>query len=341
MDLKPLYSLSSTGKEKYWSIQVVDDHLHMTFGYTGGRMQTTTRKVQRKDPYKEALSRWEKKLKQGYFERNAGAGEMRTSWAMLAHDYTKRARDVIFPCFVQPKVDGVRVLFKEGTFYTRSGDERHFDAELAHGLSILKFPYPLDGELYNPTLSFEELAGLVNRDTLTLEESQKLNFYIFDYISEEPFKVRMHSLQQLRPCTERITILETQECLDTAQVDTYLEMYLARGFEGLILRNACGVYKSGFRSKDLQKYKLFQEEEFKITGYKQGKGKASSGVIWKCAAANGHEFYVKPACTDEMSAAYLSAADSFIGHPLTVKYQEKTKYGVPRFPVAKGIRYSL
>ena len=114
--------------------------------------------------------------------------------------------------------------------------------------------------------------------------------------------------------------------------------YVNEGFEGAMVKNTEGFYKRGYRSSDIQKCKPFTDEEFTIIGYKEGKGKYKGCVIWQCTTDNGDSFYVDPMGSNAMNAQYLEDAHKYIGKPLTVKFQGKTKRGIPRFPVGKAIR---
>ena len=111
------------------------------------------------------------------------------------------------------------------------------------------------------------------------------------------------------------------------------------GYEGLILRNITGEYCEGpSRSKHLQKYKSFQDDEFPIVGYHEGSGLESGCIIWECKISDGTVFSVRPRGTREVRSEYLIKADNYIGKKLTVRFQELSEIGVPRFPVGIDIR---
>jgi DNA ligase-1 len=113
--------------------------------------------------------------------------------------------------------------------------------------------------------------------------------------------------------------------------------YVAEGYEGLILRNAKGVYKVKHRSNDLQKYKEFFDAEYPIVGFREGDGVEKGCVIWLCSAPAG-QFAVRPRGTHQERQAAFAAGAAAIGKKLTVRYQELTNDGIPRFPVGIAIR---
>ena len=115
--------------------------------------------------------------------------------------------------------------------------------------------------------------------------------------------------------------------------------FVEAGYEGIMLRNAAGVYRANYRSNDLQKYKEFMEDEYRIIDFKEGEGRDAGAVIWVCETADGKEFTVRPRGSFEQRREWFNDGDSYIGKNLTVVYQELTEDGKPRFPVAKAVRY--
>ena len=85
-----------------------------------------------------------------------------------------------------------------------------------------------------------------------------------------------------------------------------------------MLRNPAGLYSFGYRSEDLQKYKLFEEDEFPIVGTsidRQGYGQ------FVCRSHAGHEFDVRPKGEAAFREYIAAHPEEFIGKLLTVRYQ--------------------
>ena len=95
---------------------------------------------------------------------------------------------------------------------------------------------------------------------------------------------------------------------------------------------------SNHRSYDLQKYKEFKEEEFKIVGYTKGEGRDDEAVLWICETETKLTFTVRQSIPLNKRRELYIHANQYIGKQLTVKFQECTDKGVPRFPVGKAIR---
>ncbi|NDE13710.1 hypothetical protein EBZ80_02135 [bacterium] len=341
----------------------------ITHGVEGGTLQTATRTYRRgknagrknatdahDQAVAETLRRWlDKKEKEGYRERDGGtAVAMDTRQPilpMLAKTYQKGKKcGIVFPCLVQPKIDGVRCLFRreeDGRIVGRSrtGGEFFTLATIAEALEPLFREHPsavLDGEIYSSEMPFEELAGLVKKKK-DFEDDPRLGaleYHVFDLVdATTPFHERIERLcGMIRGIGGQIRMVETREVESETDAMGYFRGLIEAGYEGLILRNREGRYAVNKRGSDLQKYKEFEEEEFVVVGFREAEGLDAGTVIWVCRTADGQEFAVRPRGSREQRAEWLRDAAAMVGRPLTVIFQEKTEKGVPRFPVGKAIR---
>ena len=90
------------------------------------------------------------------------------------------------------------------------------------------------------------------------------------------------------------------------------------------------------------KYKDFQQEEFKIIGFKQKKvvnGKITLGAVI-LETVNGHTFNASPSMNDTEKQNIWENQSEYMNYIATVKFFEMTPKGVPRFPVLLGFRCS-
>jgi ATP-dependent DNA ligase len=257
---------------------------------------------------------------------------------MLAHDYNKRGKSIKFPCFVQRKFDGTRCVAMpgKGLFSRNKKSYPHLDHIVAE---INKLPpsIVLDGELYSDTLTFQEIVGLVKRETLKAgdEEKQKqIKFHVYDIINRMPYEQRYANLQILfgKYKFKYLELVKTEECCSEEQMKELHAQYVADGYEGIMLRNKLGLYKNA-RSDSLQKFKEFFDSEFKVVDYKEGEGLEGGCVIWVCETEDGQRFACRPRGTREERIELFKNGDRYIGNMLTVRFQELTDTGLPRFPV--------
>lgn len=262
---------------------------------------------------------------------------------MLALEYEKRGKDIKFPCFVQPKVDGCRALYFNKKFWSRNGNVFPGLDHIASALIHVPEEVILDGELYcDPNvINFQTLVGLLKKSKYSPQEHvvvQHIEYLVYDTVSGEDFFIRHSKLEKLglsKPCV----ILPTEVCKSPSDVNSMLKNALEQGWEGIMLRNAKGTYKTKVRSKDLQKLKPFKTDEFEIIGYEQGTGSDTGCIVFKCKTPQGKLFNVRPQGTVEYRSNLFKKGESLVGKQLTVRYQNLIdESGIPRFPVGLAIR---
>lgn len=300
---------------------------------------------------------------------------------MLAHVYEpnkNKKNQIVFPCCVQPKLDGLRCVAylaannAKPIYQSRTGAHfstmDHLDASVADFIRKIRGKLGgdqaiyLDGELYTDKIPFETLAGLIKKKKITEEDREKLaivEYNIYDvYIPSSPdltFIARWELLKTLydgigdqvadftltpseNPPPYRGICLVATEMAGLNDFRRKFCEYVEQGYEGVMLRNLSGVYRTNYRSHDLQKYKEFFEDEFEIVGFSEGEGRERGTVIWKCITKEGREFSVRPKGTVEYRKELFENAKKYVGKMATIIYQELSEYGVPRFPVGKAVR---
>ena len=136
---------------------------------------------------------------------------------------------------------------------------------------------------------------------------------------------------------KHLVLVQTEECDKEETMMKKHAEYVAQGYEGIMLRNKDGLYK-GTRTNDLQKYKQFMDDEYKVVGFEEGSGLEKGAVIWVCVTPNKTEFRVRPRGTRESRQELFANGADYIGKMLTVRFQELTDDGIPRFPVGIAFR---
>jgi len=111
----------------------------------------------------EANSKIINKMSTGYFHTIEDAEDNEVLLPMLAKDYKKESHKVEYPCFVQPKLDGMRALGYTNKFISRKGKEILNMDHILEELNKLKLNAPLDGELYAHGKSFQENMRLIKK----------------------------------------------------------------------------------------------------------------------------------------------------------------------------------
>jgi len=364
-----LYAHSSKGDVKVWKgwVDNLGDKsvMNFSFGLLDGKQQTQTKTItegknigrsNETTHFEQAVSQLESKMNK---KRDSGYGEDKENievpiLPMLALPFEKRKHNIEYPCYVQPKIDGVRMTCRKVDgkieMFTRKGKPftimTHIEKDLIrifkHGFREETFY--LDGELYSDTLTFQELAGVVRRSSNDEETLKQIHYVVFDCFDLiKPFwefKYRYRQIVDIPDIywTDSVRDIPTIPVLTEKQIFEIHTNFTTDGHEGTMVRNEQGLYKLNSRSSDLQKLKTFLDDEYEIVGFKEGTGTDDGCVIWECKTQDEQTFSVRPKGSKAERQGYFQNGNKWIGSKLTVRYQELTDDGIPRFPVGITIR---
>lgn len=325
---------------------------------------------------KEAQAKWTKQKKKGYVESlaDAEAGKVDETLIkggiepMLAPSeiFPHYKKDLTWPVYTQPKLDGNRCInfVADNALWTRTrktiGSVPHIVAATREAFGDRQLI--LDGELYNHEYRdhFEDLMSLI-RPPGPVEGHEVVQYWIYDLPSNKgKFSERYAELEELFKQVDPagpLQLVPTRLAKNEDEVFAHHEVNLGLEFEGTMVRND-GPYEEGRRSRHLQKLKTWKDAEYQIIGFADGRGKdASTVAAFYCAISPDYtpEAWVQ-ICENiaagrpelrgfkaRLKASYdyrrkLFAKKDFVGKPLTVKYQNLTADGKPRFPIGKAIR---
>lgn len=373
-----LYGMDKNNKVKEWYIKVENkvefSLITMTYGYVGGAKTvgvTTVHygknrgKKNETTHYQQSIldaeSKWKKKRDTfGYTtnitELKAKTQKTKESFVnlpMLAQDYKKHQKKVIFPSYLQPKLDGYRMIYNSPLVTTRTGKEYTIfkQTQLYKRLCEAKLDVCLDGELYvhDPNFTFERYGVLRKQKNITEQDLITLNqiqYHVYDIVdSTLPYSERLEKLRSL-PVIEGLCVVETLECKTKDEIDELHRGFVKDGYEGSIVRNKNGKYICKYRSFDLLKYKDFDDGEFKIVDYTFEKDTSPNNresgidnnlIVWICETdVSGPRFNVQSKGTkEERKLLYNEASRTpghYIGKKLWVQHFGFTADGIPRFP---------
>jgi DNA ligase-1 len=361
MTLPKLFKRTAKAAIQEWEISIEEDAqgamIRTCYGQLGGAIQKAEVRIRRgknlgkanattpmEQAVAEATAKWTKQKDKGYVE--AVNPEKQERRPMLALDYAKHQGKVLFPCFVQPKLDGIRcIAAKDGEIVTLTsrGNKAidtvpHINAQL---LPMMLHGQVWDGELYIHGETFQAITSLVKKRQ---PDSELLQYHVYDTISGEDYLDRMKwGLEALyyidaRSSIKRVTSLIAVSHEEIAQ---FHARFVSEGYEGAMVRHSGEGYREGARSSSLLKVKNFLEQEFKIVGVNEGRGNAEGMAIFRCVTDQGVEFDCMPRGTESERRQYWIKSDNYLGLPLVVRFFEWTTSNspVPRFPVGIGIRF--
>jgi len=371
-----LYKLDSKGKVREWNIEI---HTYSSIpkyiiihGLKDGKQQEKMQEVPngknigkanettaQEQCILEARSKWNNQRdRKGYSEEIPTSKKfgpmLAKSYAHPGIDLTnlKDGKHIVFPCFYQPKLDGIRCLasWEDSKVVLRSRRKKqflsmtHIEKEL---FNILREnpDIILDGELYVHNEDFQNLTSAIKRDEAN-DKSEKIEYHVYDcYDSNKPdanFDARslllVNILYNSGSCIKRVNTYG----VDQHQVRETLTKWTNRGYEGIMLRNKKGPYKVDGRSKDLQKVKVFITEEFKVVDATENPKSRGTCSFW-CVTKEGYPFKSTPEGSQEQREKYWSDWQHGVihqGNMLTCRFFSWTtsEQPVPRFPIGVAIR---
>lgn len=379
--LPTLYAKASNGKIKVYQVSTVyypenpdgGAEIHVVHGYIDGKKQddvTTIREGKNigkanettvhQQAINEAQSIWNKAKDKKYVESLEELETTTKVLPMLAHKYQERKHKIKWPCFTQPKLNGVRCMAekKNGEIILHSRGGKTYKNELFPEIvgclkRIMADGSYKDGELFNEGINFQEICSSVKKEG---PHTHKIQYWIYDTPHKtQTFTERFY--RNLPALTAAINgegghgfliPVSTAHVMNESEFMAMHKDYTSKGYEGTILRNEDGLYSFDHRSNDLQKYKDFLDAEFKIVDVVAAEtGREEGAAICRCEVdvqldidgpSVKRTFDVRLKGSMESRREMFANRASIIGKNLTVRYQNLSVDGIPIFPVGVEIR---
>lgn len=256
---------------------------------------------------------------------------------MLAHKFRDHLDKVEWPCYIQPKLNGMRMLF-DGTVGWSRGNKAVIPEVIEH-LQFDTHGYTLDGELMLPdNVLLQESMKAIKK--YRSELSPTLLYHVYDVVDNHlPYSARYEIVKQIcANAPTNVKIVPTKLCKTEMEVNKSHKDFVKFGFEGTMIRNSNMVYEIGKRSYSLLKLKDFQDAEYRIVDIIDGDGSDKNLAIFILETDSGKHFNCRPEGNQENRANLYINRSKLIGKYLTVRYFELSKDGIPIFPVGVGIR---
>lgn len=270
------------------------------------------------------------------------------------------------PLMMQTKIDGVRIVVKEGVLRKRKLDpvlNRHM--QKTFGSSAFD---GLDGEaIYGPPDNPDVYR--VSNSNMKLDGSPDMTFYVWDDFTHprDPYSARYarasdRVFEQLeRDSSLRIQLLENHLAYSIAEARAMSEGWEVDGYEGGMGKLPRGEYKTGRSTINeglVIKFKSFEDQEATIIGFTElhsnqneavednrGYSKRSShkenqvpmntmGALW----LKGDPEWVKEfKCGSGFDAALRKEIwnnqEKYLGKKITFKFQRTGSFEAPRIPI--------
>lgn len=353
-----LYAKDKSGGLKVWSVTTDGSSIYVQHGKLGGKQQVKETVCEPKNVGRanetspeaqaeiEALAKWVKQTKKGYFTTQEEALAYVSKKPMKAHDYKDYKDRVKYPCYIQAKLNGLRAMSEEGNgIQSKSGEAykqpKHWADELDTVLSVYGC---VDGEVFEKYikqggLSLQKINSAFKKPN---DDTHRLKYWIYDIPSEKPFSERVKDLNDLAKFLEdnhftSVCTLYTKLVNSEAEGDEFYAEVLEHGAEGVVYRNLDGLYECDYRSYNLIKRKPRPDAEARVLSVEKDK---NNWGIMTCELKNGIQFKVQMRVDSHPTINYreYENAVTLIGGFITFEYEEFSDAGVPTKQVGIGLR---
>jgi DNA ligase 1 len=256
---------------------------------------------------------------------------------MLAHKFADHTTKVGFPAYVQPKLNGMRMLFDGQNGWSRGNKD--VLPEVVEHLKFNTGGYVLDGELMLPgNVLLQESMSAIKKYRSGV--SDQLVYHVYDVVMEGVEYVdRLNIIMDImKVAPPNVVMVPTAVALHEHDVYTLHGGYTDGGYEGTMVRTVDGLYEIGKRSYGLLKFKDFRDDEYVIVDVIEGSGGDEGLAIFVLSTPSGGIFNCRPEGSQENRRALYNERHTLIGKYMTVRYFELSKDLIPIFPVGVGIR---
>lgn len=199
----------------------------------------------------------------------------------------KDVNQLRFPLLASAKIDGIRAFTRGGKLLSRTGKpipNNHIRQTLE---AIL--PDGMDGELVVGN-NYQE----TNSGVMTVGGKPEFTYWVFDWFKDRPFNLFCDRTKKLEEWFEekfdfiidnnisgvylgdinspRLIMLPHTKLLNLDQLTRFEQDCLAKGYEGVMLRDPNGLYKQGrstMREQGLMKLKRFTDGEAVVIGVEE------------------------------------------------------------------------
>lgn len=263
-----------------------------------------------------------------------------------------------FPCYLQPKLNGIRCLAQiqsNGVCVFMSRDEKLWArtklTHLAEQLESVKDIVGnriLDGELYVHGWKLQRINGAVSVKSQTpREDTHEVEYHVFDVVDPgKTFSERWldFGANLKRANFPNIRSVDTSIAMNRDEMELEFKYWTRLAYEGVMLRpdgpyvfgqTAHGTRKN---SEFLWKYKAWEDGEFRCIGVTHGQGKADIGIgaltlkgrMTPDENGGWHPFGVGTGFDDNERREYM--LNPPIGKLVKVRYLCLTDAGIPFNP---------
>lgn len=363
IEVTNLYGKDSKGSLRVWYCYAEGKDVVVEHGKLGGKLTEKRYTAEPKNVGKanattaeqqailEVEAKVTKQLKSGYFYTKEDAESFVEFTPMKAQNYNKHAGKINYPCYMQPKLDGFRLMIdKNGQAWSKQGEPLDLPT---HWIGVKEFAIVcggLDGEVYAGLISEGGLSLQAIRSAfLTPDEvnTPKLKYFVYDIpdVSGLHYHWRLNKLaDNMYDAPDSVVVVTTMSTSSCEFGDKYHNMWNSQKYEGSIYRDMDGPYEFGKRSYFLIKRKDAQDAECKVLSVRIDKN--GDGVL-RCECLNGDQvgqtvdLLMRKDSDPVVNYRRYENAITLIGKSIMYKYEDLSDDNIPLKPIGVGLREVL
>ena len=278
----------------------------------------------------------------------------------------KKLSDAPMPCFVSPKLDGIRCLIRSGTPVSRSLK----NIRNKHVQELLRGLPNYDGELIVGEPTAADVFAKTSSGVMSAGGRPQFVYHVFDFWDRgtEPYETTLTRLEnETREWPEHIQLVPHTRIESEEKLAEFEQWAVVQGLEGIMIRSCDGKYKFGrstLREGILSKMKRYDSAEGVVIGFTELRRNNNEATTDKLGhtVRSSHKDNLEAANTLgalilKLSAPYegdtlhvgsgFDAATreqiwenktDYLGAIVTFKFGPSTK-DLPRFPIFQGFRH--
>lgn len=353
-----MYKLTKGGKTfQIWSAWTEGADVVTKYGKLGGKMQESRYTAEAKNIGKvneytpeeqagiELVALYvDRSNNQHYRESEDGARLVYNACVvpMKLANFKDSEAHIKYPCYVQRKFNGSRLMMLDGVAISKIGRVESFGIEHLRE-QVAQLGINIDAEVYTHGLSLQKIRSATTKAN---QDTPALTLVIFDApLRDVVFSDRLRDLRRIQRRIKELSLTHLSVEMPTLVNNREELMAFYEGvipeYEGIVIRNQDSLFEFGVRSSSTQKLKPRYDGEALVTGVeecKNGDGKlilrasdSLDGVIFKCM--------MKVLRRDGLShPRKVTDMEPLIGQWITFSYEELSDAGIPTKPVGETPR---
>lgn len=288
---------------RFFKMYFVDNYYWSEYGIINKKINKSNK---RKSTLKKVKTLFNNKILSGY---STNKNNIIKFQPMLSYKYNKMQHHIIFPAYIQPKLNGFRAIYNNNKLYSKQNKVFNHVKEITNSLNNIPKNIYLDGELLSDNLNnLKSLFSIKNPNI------KSLSYVVFDlYDSKNPnMKLvdRLKLIKKLINQNKYIKITKTYIIKNKNEINKYFNKFIKQNYEGLVIKNINSIYKFK-KSFDIQSIKLFYTNKFKVIGFKKD---INGKIIFKLKCLKSNDFFYS------VTKGTINNINNYINKFVNVKY---------------------